>query len=304
MSSIGAAGLPASDRDARKGILFMVSGLALFSILNGVVKAQATLFPLNQIIFFRNSFAILSLFLLLQLIGGPGLLATKRPGAQLWQAICFTLILLLMFFAYQHMPLAEATAISFLQPLLVMLLSAPMLGERVTLSRWIAVGIGLVGVMMMIQPQGAASPIGAAAAGCATAFSALSLVQQRNLSRTDDTLTIVFYTMLFSSLIMLPTLLWVWVPPTGPQLAGLIVMGLASGFCQYLTTRAVFFAPVAALAPISYTKMLWAIVIGYVWFGDVPTLWVLLGSAIVIVATLLALRQEPAPPAQPPGALS
>jgi drug/metabolite transporter (DMT)-like permease len=278
------------DRDARKGVLLMLGGLALFSILNGVVKAQAATFPVNQIVFFRNSFGLFSLVLLMQMMGGRALLVTRRPGAQFWQAFCFTGVLVFMFFAYQHMPLADATAISFLQPLLVVLLSAPLLGEKVSPSRWIAVGVGFAGVLLMVQPSGQGSLIGALAAGIATLFSAICLIQQRFLSRDEQTLTIVFYTMLFSSLIVLPSLFWAWVQPTPWQFAGLVAMGLASGFCQYVTTRAVFFAPVASIAPIKYTAMLWAIVIGYLWFGDIPTIWVLIGSSIVILATLIILR--------------
>jgi drug/metabolite transporter (DMT)-like permease len=260
------------------------------------VKAQASLFPVNQIIFFRNSFGLLSLVLLMQMMGGRAMLVTRRPKAQFWQAFCFTGVLLFMFFAYQHMPLADATAISFLQPLLVVVLSAPLLGEKVSLSRWIAVAIGLAGVMLMIQPSGNGNLLGAAAAGIATLFSAICLLQQRFLSRDEATLTIVFYTMLLSSLIVLPSLFWFWVWPTWWQLAGLIAMGLASGFCQYITTRAVFFAPVASVAPMKYTAMLWAIIIGYIWFGDVPTTWVLIGSSIVILATLIVLKAPDKPP--------
>jgi drug/metabolite transporter (DMT)-like permease len=287
--------IPAIEhRDARKGVLLMLGGLALFSILNGVVKAQAAIFPVNQIVFFRNGFGLLSLLFLMRLMGGMGLLRTSRPGAQFRQGLCFTGVLLFMFFAYRHMPLADATAISFLQPLLVVILSAPLLGEKVTLSRWVAVGVGFAGVLLMVQPSGNGSLIGAMAAGIATLFSAISLIQQRFLSRHEETLTIVFYTMLFSSLIVSPSLFFSWVWPTPLQLAGLIAMGLASGFCQYVTTRAVFFAPVASVAPIKYTAMLWAIVIGYVWFGDVPTTPVLVGSSIVIAATLIILK-SPSP---------
>lgn len=285
-------------RDARKGVLLMLGGLALFSILNGVVKAQAAIFPVNQIVFFRNSFALISLLLLMQWMGRRDLLRTHRPVAQFGQGLCFTGVLLFMFFAYRHLPLADATAISFLQPLLVVILSAPLLGEKVTLSRWLAVGVGFAGVLLMVQPSGNGSLIGALAAGIATLFSAISLIQQRFLSRNEETLTIVFYTMLFSSLIVSPSLFWSWVWPTPWQLAGLIAMGLASGFCQYVTTRAVFFAPVASVAPIKYTAMLWAIVIGYVWFGDVPTTPVLIGSSIVIAATLIVLK-TPAPRRNP-----
>ncbi len=152
-------------RDARKGVLLMLGGLALFSILNGVVKAQAAIFPVNQIVFFRNSFALISLLLLMQWMGRRDLLRTHRPAAQFGQGLCFTGVLLFMFFAYRHLPLADATAISFLQPLLVVILSAPLLGEKVTLSRWVAVGVGFAGVLLMVQPSGNGSLIGAAAAG-------------------------------------------------------------------------------------------------------------------------------------------
>ncbi|OYU49240.1 MAG: hypothetical protein CFE31_07695 [Rhizobiales bacterium PAR1] len=291
--------------DPRKGILFMVGGLALFSILNGAVKAQAGLFPLNQIIFFRNGFGLLALLLLVRMMGGTALLATKRPLAQLWQSTTFTAILLLMFFAYRHMPLADATAISFFQPLIATVLGAFILRERPSLASWVAVFIGLGGVMLMVQPSGQGmgemSRLGAMAALAATLLSALSLIQQRSLSRTDETLTIVFYTMLYSTLTMTPTLFWSWTQPTFPQLAGLVAMGLASGFCQYLTTRALYFAPVATIAPINYTKMIWAVLIGYVWFGDVPTIWVLAGSGIVILAALIVMRKPAVAPAVPLG---
>lgn len=277
-------------RDARKGVLLMLGGLALFSILNGIVKAQAAIFPVNQIVFFRNSFGLISLVLLMHWVGRTDLLRTHRPLAQFGQGLCFTGVLIFMFFAYQHMPLADATAISFLQPLLVLILSAPLLGEKVSLSKWFAVAIGFAGVLLMVQPSGNGNLIGAAAAGIATLFSAITLLQQRFLSRNEETLTIVFYTMLFSSLIVSPSLFFAWVWPTPWQLAGLIAMGLASGFCQYVTTRAVFFAPVASVAPIKYTAMLWAIVIGYLWFGDIPTTPVLIGSSIVIAATLIVLK--------------
>lgn len=291
----GGAGLDRND--ARKGILFMLAGLALFSILNGVVKAQAALFPLNQIVFFRNAFGLLALMLLMRMGRGLALMQTRRPAAQALQAVTFTGVLLLMFFAYRHMPLADATAISFLQPLLILVLSAPLLGEKVTPAQWAAVGVGFLGVLLMLQPTGEASRLGAAAAALATLFSAFSLIQQRILSRSEETLTIVFYTMLLSSLILVPSLFWSWTMPTPAQAAGLVAMGLASGFCQYLTTRAVYFAPVAALAPIRYTGMVWAIVIGYLWFGEIPTLAVLAGASIVIGASMLVYR---APHRQPP----
>jgi drug/metabolite transporter (DMT)-like permease len=118
------------------------------------------------------------------------------------------------------------------------------------------------------------------------------MLLQRRMSAVESTHVITFYTLGLSALVLLPTLPFSWSSPTPLQLAGLIAMGLASGFCQYLTVRAFYHAPASTLAPVTYTKMLWAVVIGFVWFGDVPTLAVLSGAAVVIVATLLVMRRE------------
>ncbi|MFY8154775.1 MAG: hypothetical protein ACOVOI_22085, partial [Hyphomicrobiales bacterium] len=103
------------ERDARRGVVMMLVGLALFSILNGVVKALAETFAVNQIVFFRNGFALVTLLLMARRLGGfAALKVHNRPGMAL-QAVQFTAVLLFIFVAYRHMPLADATAISFLQ---------------------------------------------------------------------------------------------------------------------------------------------------------------------------------------------
>src|SRR5215470_10841616 len=135
--------------NVRRGMLLMLAGLALFSVLNGVVKFLADVFPVNQIILFRNSFALITLLAMAPGLGGfNALRPVNRRGLAL-QAVQFTAMLGFIFVAYRHMPLADATAISFLQPLLVVLLSAPFLGERVTASGWIGVALGFAGVMLM-----------------------------------------------------------------------------------------------------------------------------------------------------------
>src|SRR5690348_16874327 len=161
--------------NVRRGMLLMIAGLALFSVLNGVVKFLAETFPVNQIIFFRNFFALATLLAMAPALGGlPALRASNKGGLAL-QAVQFTGVLGFIFLAYRYMPLADATAISFLQPLLVVLLSAPFLGERVTRVGWIGVILGFAGVMLMMRPTGDASAFGVSMALIGTVFSALSL---------------------------------------------------------------------------------------------------------------------------------
>lgn len=287
---------PLADADVapnvRRGMLLMLAGLALFSLLNGLVKFLAETFPVTEIIFFRNLFALVTLLAMVPGLGGVKALRTTNKGGLALQAVQFTAVLGFIFVAYRHMPLADATAISFLQPLLVVLLSAPFLGERVTVSGWIAVALGFAGVMLMMRPTGSASAFGVGMAVIGTVFSALSLLQQRNLSRGATSIAIAFWTLGGSALLIAPTLPFAWVTPTPAQWAWLVGNGLASGACQYLTTRALYHAPVGAVAPLNYTKMVWAVLVGFVWFGDVPTFGMLIGSATVILAGLIVYREH------------
>jgi len=278
--------------NVRRGMLLMIAGLALFSVLNGVVKFLAETFPVNQIIFFRNFFALATLLAMAPALGGLKALRASNKGGLALQALQFTGVLGFIFLAYRYMPLADATAISFLQPLLVVLLSAPFLGERVTRVGWIGVILGFAGVMLMMRPTGDASAFGISMALIGTVFSALSLLQQRNLSRGATSIAIAFWTLGGSALLIAPTLPFYWVTPTPPQWAWLIGNGLASGACQYLTTRALYHAPVGAIAPLNYTKMVWAVLVGFLWFGDVPTLGMLAGSATVIFASFIVYRDQ------------
>ncbi len=200
--------------------------------------------------------------------------------------------------AFARLPLSEATAIFFLQPLIVTALSAIVLREPVSLSAWLAVVGGFAGVLLMAPPTDIRADAGALFAIGAAAFSAVTTMVQRSLSRTESSLSIAIVYCALSSVLFLPSLLVSWVTPGWAQLGGLIAMGLFSGIGQYLMIRALAFATAATLAPAYYVNLLGGIVVGFVWFGEVPTPMVLAGSAMVVVSTLVVLRR----PAPAPGA--
>lgn len=282
----------AVEPEARRGILLMLVGLLLFSILNGVVKAQTELFPVIQIMLFRNLFALVPLAIAVACFAGWRSLKTDRPALHLLHAVLVSAAIGLIFAGYQLLPLADATAINFAAPLIVTALSVPLLREPVGWMKWAAVAIGFAGVMIMVQPGGDVMRAGALYSLAGTALGAGGVLLARYLSRYDSTLTIVFLFMAISSAIMLPMVPAVWVTPTPIQLAGLIAMGLASGGAQYMTTRALFHAPAATIAPLNYTKMIWALLIGFFAFGDWPGPVVLAGSALVLAATWVVYRSE------------
>jgi drug/metabolite transporter (DMT)-like permease len=289
--SAGASAItPGPRRDPLRGALIMLLGMALFSILNGVVKAQAQHYPINQIVFFRNAGGIVPLLLILLWAGRLRELHTRHPMRHVLMATSMTGGLFFSFTAFHLMPLADVMAIGFTQPILVTVASALLLKERIPPAGWIAVLGGLAGVQLMVQPSGAGFNVGAIAAVFGTVCSATSMMLQRSLASREDPLVITTWYMGLSSLALAPTLAFSWASPSLLGLAGLVAMGLASGLCQWLTMQALYHASAASIAPINYTNMLWAIIIGYLWFGDVPALSVLAGSAIVIAATGILLH--------------
>ncbi|MDF1790313.1 MAG: DMT family transporter [Thalassobaculaceae bacterium] len=284
-----------SDRvepDGRRGILLMLVGLLLFSILNGVVKAQTELFPVVQIMFFRNFFAMAPLAVVILWVARPGVLKTRLPHWHLLHAVIVSGGIGLIFAGYQRLPLADATAINFASPLIITALSVPLLGERVGWVKWAAVAVGFAGVMFMVQPGGDVVRAGALFSLAGTVLTACGTLAARHLSKHDSTMTIVFLFMALSSAMVAPFVVAVWVTPTPLQLAGLVAMGLASGGAQYMTTRALYHAPAATIAPMNYSKMIWALLIGFFAFGDWPGPVVLAGSALVLASTWVVYRSE------------
>lgn len=290
-----AAERPTPQRDPRRGLVLMCLGLALFSILNGVVKAQAETFPINQIVFFRNAGGAAALLLILAWIGPIPRLALRRLPLNLLQTALMTCGILFTFTAFHLMPLANVMAIGFTQPIVIAVASVLCLGERISRLGWAAILLGLLGVQLVVLPATGGMNLGAFAAAAGTICSAGSMMLQRELTTHQAPLMITVTFMVLSSAVLLPSLLVSWVVPTAWQLAGLVAMGLASGPLQLLMVQALYHASAATIAPMSYTNMLWAVLIGYVWFGDVPSVPVLAGSAVVIAATALLVRSVKRP---------
>ncbi|MEO1308552.1 MAG: DMT family transporter, partial [Pseudomonadota bacterium] len=194
-----------------------------------------------------------------------------------------------IFYAYSVLPLADATAIAFSQPLIVVILASVFSQERASWIGWCSVGIGLIGVLLMAPPAGTGELLGYAMALTGSTFGAASMLVQRSLALKESALVIAFFTLSLSAVLTLPTLGFAWVWPNGWQLAGLVAMGIASGLCQLVITQAFYHASAALIAPVTYTKILWAVLIGFLWFGDTPSSQILIGAAIVLAAAALNL---------------
>lgn len=265
-----------------------------------IVKHLSDRYPTGQLVFFRSFFGFLPIILWMVLRREfVTSLRTARPVGHLWRATIGTTGMIVYFLALARLPLPDVTAITYASPLITLVLASFLLKERIGIYRWSAVAVGLVGVLLILWPHlGAGVDLsGGAALGAIFALltacgMALVMIQLRHLTRTEATSTIVFYFTLFSSLLALTTLPFGWVMPDLREGAILVGLGLIAGIGQILLTQSYRYAPASVVAPFEYTTMLWALLLGYIFFSEVPQFIVLFGAAIVIAAGLFVIYRE------------
>jgi drug/metabolite transporter (DMT)-like permease len=291
----------AARENPKVGIFLIITSTVLFSMLWSLVKTLSDRYPIDEVSFFRSALAFIPVGVMVAAHGGWPMLRTRRLTGHVWRSVIGVASMMLGFLSYHLMPLADAVAISFTSPLLITALSVPLLGEKVGIHRWSAVIVGFLGVLLIVQPGGAMFNLGALAALSAAVTSAFAMVTIRQLNRTDQPVTIVFYFTLFSTLFTAIPLPFVWVTPTWQDWGLLVAMGLTGGTGQYFMTRAFGLASAAVISPFNYIALLWAALFGWVLWGDIPPAHVFAGSAVVVASGLFILYREvrkgrPAPP--------
>ena len=278
-----------------RGIAIMVVGLLVFAILNGVVKDQAHRFPVTEIIFFRNLFGLVPLLAAVPFIGGLRALRPVNLPGHLIQAVAMSVTLVCAYFAFATISLAEATAIMFLQPVILVVIAHFFLKERASLTAWIAVVLGFAGVLFIARPVGVGLGPGTIAAITGAFFAAVAIAQVRGLSATNSALTITIWYMALSTLIFLPTTVFFWSAPSPQDLVGLVLMGLVSGAGQFLIILPFRYASAATLGPVQYFSIVGGVIVGYFWFAEVPSWTTVIGAVIVMSAMALVLPKREHP---------
>lgn len=287
--------------DIRRGALLMVASHALFTGLSALVKLLGDIIPVAQLMFFRSALALPVVALILARGGGLRAgLRTKRLRGHVARACTGTMAQGCSFYALTVLPLAVQTALGYTTPLFVTVLAILFLGERVGVHRWSAVAAGFCGVLVIAAGQGAmggvlggaAPALGILAAVAQGLFSAATTLLVRQLSATESSATITMYQSLLMTLFTLLLLPFVWVTPSWGQLGLLVTIGLVGGVAQWMLTEAWASAQVSAVAPYSYSALVWAIALGFVVWGDVPGLAMLAGSALIVGASLYILHRE------------
>jgi len=282
--------------------LKLISAL-LFAAMSALVRQLGDVAPVGQMVFFRSAFAILPVVVIYAVRGELGsAVRTGRPLGQLGRGLLSVCGMFTNFSALIRLPLADATAISFASPLITVALAAVVLKERVRVYRWSAVLIGFTGVIVMLIPHfdigayaglhGAAAAIGSLFAITSAVCNAGTVIQTRRLTQSETTSSIVFYFSLVCAIAGALTLPFAWHSPTARELAALIALGVLGGLAHILLTESYRYAAASVIAPFDYTSMLWALLLGYWLFGELPDTLVYLGAAIVASAGLFVIWRE------------
>ncbi|SFJ55285.1 DMT family transporter [Celeribacter neptunius] len=286
-----------------RGIGLKLASVVCFVVMAALVKAASDEVPPGEAVFFRSFFALPVIFIWLARSkqGFLSGLRVKSPMGHVWRGMIGASAMFLNFYALALLPLPEATVIGYAAPLLLVIFAAMFAGEEVRLFRLSAVFAGLVGVIIVLMPRitvfnGTPDPreqLGAMVALGGACLAAIVQLHVRNMVRSESTSSIVFWFSMSCTVAGLMTLpLGQWVVPSPLVALYLTLGGLIGGLAQVFLTSCYRYADASLLAPFDYASMVFALVIGYVVFGDVPTLPMLLGASIVISAGVVIILRE------------
>jgi len=200
--------------------------------------------------------------------------------------------MLTFYYALQLIPLADAIAIGFATPLFTTALSGPLLRERVGPRRWSAVALGFAGVLLILQPTAHGINSGAVLALISAFCWSLTQISSRQLSTTESSHTILFYYSIAIMVVLGAAMPKVWVTPQGLDWLWFLVCGIAGSFGQFCYNQAFRYGEASMVSPLDYTGLVWATLMGFLVFGDLPTGLILGGAAVIIVSSLYIARRE------------
>lgn len=246
-----------------------------------------------EIVFFRQSIAILPVLVLV--LAGPGLasLRTQRPWLHASRTAVGSSGMFLNFITIALLPLAETQALWFSTPLFATILSAMILREAVGIHRWSAVAVGFVGVLIVVQPQSGHLPIIGAATGLAAALlTAFVTILLRQLGRTEHALTTVFWFFTMSAIPLACVMPWFAQSHVPLVWMLLIAMGIVGGLAQVSLTLSLQNAPVSTTAPVDYASLIWSTLFGVWLFAEIPTIWTWAGAPLIVTSGLYIVWRE------------
>lgn len=277
-----------------RGMFLISIAVALFAVMDTMSKYLTKFYPPTNVLFARYLFHCLLVLAVLAPTKGLGFVKTRRIGIQIVRGIMLAAASLCFVTAVKYMPLAEATAVQFLSPLIVTVLAVIFLKEQMDAVRWLAVCAGFIGVLIIIRPgSGVFAWSALLPLGTAILFASYQVIT-RKLAGLESVYTSIFYPGVVGSLMLLATLPMQWVAPQSLAHAALLALaGIVGGAAHLILIRAYDYAPASRLAPFSYAQLIWVTLTGFLVFDNLPDGWSLFGIAVLAASGIAsAMRQR------------
>jgi drug/metabolite transporter (DMT)-like permease len=280
-----------ADRPLR-GIALLLASTVFLGMSDATSKYLSATLPSIEIAWIR--FLVFALIMIPAMVPGSPRFAlrTQRPVLQVMRGMALLGSSLLFISGLRFLPIAEASATSFVSPLFVTALSIFFLGEKVGLRRWLATAVGLVGVMIILRPgTGAFHP--AAFFPVVSAFAwACTLIMTRMMSGRERVMVTMTYSSIVGFAVLCALVPFVWVTPSWHDILFGLLIGVASTAGQWIVVLAFRYADASVLAPFSYTQLLWVSVLGFLIFGEVPDIWTITGAVFIVASGLYTAHRE------------
>jgi drug/metabolite transporter (DMT)-like permease len=275
-----------------RGILCMVLATILFAAASALIKWQVGLYPVGEVVFARSFASFVVCAAVMLPMTGLGVFVTRRPRDHLARGLSQATSQTLFALAFSLMPLAGAVSINFSAPLFAALVSILWLKERASVARWAALLIGFAGVLIVARPGASSFSLGALfALGNAVMYGSVT-VAVRGMTKTESANTLIIWQITTIAFFHAFLLFFGWRWPEPIDAAMMFGSGFANAVGQYFWTQSLHLAPATAVAPFYYLMLVWAIGFGYFIWRDVPSVGLLIGSAVVVASGFFLFWRE------------
>jgi drug/metabolite transporter (DMT)-like permease len=269
----------------------MLIGMLMFSLNDTIGKWMVSTYSVGQLLFLRSLVAVLVLLPFMWRIGFRQVFMVERPVLQILRIILSTAEVYAFYFAVSYLPLADVMTFWLAAPIYIAALSPIFLGEHVGWRRWSAIAVGFLGVVIALKPSSAMFTLPAVISIFGTMAFTVMLMLGRSLRKTPGSV-LVFWQMAGATIAGLCTVPFQWVAPTEIDLTLMAVLGIVAMLAHVLMTYSLKIAPAVTVAPLQYTLLFWAIVFGWLVFGDIPSVPVMVGAALIVCSGLYIFFRE------------
>jgi drug/metabolite transporter (DMT)-like permease len=274
------------------GIVYMIGATVMFAASSAVSKWLVASYPIGEVLFTRTGIALITCALFIMPQAGLAAFRTRRLSHHVMRSLSQGCSQTFLLIAFSLMPLAGAIAINFSAPLFTVLISALLLKEKVGLARWVALLLGFCGVLIVANPGAGVFQIGALFALANAVLYGSVTVGVRGMTATESAETLILYQLALLTAFFALLLPLGWTSPTPADAGWILFNGVSNAVGQYWWTRALHLAPASAVAPFYYLSLVWAVILGFAVWGDVPTVSLVIGSGVVVASGLFLLWRE------------